>query len=76
MATAQSSSDKVKVGMLGEKDAGGFVHTKIGGVSFYTGQGAPNDAAIKGSIYVDTDAANMYFCTVASGTWKLVTRAT
>ena len=30
----------------------------------------------KGSIYVDTDAANMYFCTVASGTWKLVTRAT
>ena len=76
MATAQSSSDKVKVGMLGEKDAGGFVHTKIGGVSFYTGQGAPNHAAIKGSIYVDIDAANMYFCTVASGTWKLVTRAT
>ena len=76
MATAQSPSDKVKVGMLGEKDAGGFVHTKIGGVSFYTGQGAPNHAAIKGSIYVDTDAANMYFCTVASGTWKLVTRAT
>ena len=76
MATAQSSSDKVKVGMLGEKDAGGFVHTKIGGVSFYTGQGAPNHAAIKGSIYVDTDAANMYFCTVESGTWKLVTRAT
>ena len=76
MATAQSSSDKVKVGMLGEKDAGGFVHTKIGGVSFYTGQGAPNHAAIKGSIYVDTDAANMYFCPVASGTWKLVPRAT
>ena len=76
MATAQSSSDKVKVGMIGEKDAGGFVHTKIGGVSFYTGQGAPNHAAIKGSIYVDTAAANMYFCTVASGTWKLVTRAT
>tara|TARA_R100000458_G_scaffold36352_1_gene33792 strand:+ start:181 stop:411 length:231 start_codon:yes stop_codon:yes gene_type:complete len=76
MATAQSSSDKVKVGMLGEKDAGGFVHTKIGGVSFYTGQGVPNHAAIKGSIYVDTSAANMYFCTVATGTWKLVTRAT
>ena len=76
MATAQSSSDKVKVGLLGDKDAGGVVHTKIGGGSFYTGQGAPNHAAIKGSIYVDTDAANMYFCTVASGTWKLVTRAT
>ena len=75
MATAQSSSDKVKVGMLGEKDAGGFVYTAIGGIHFYTGSGAPNHAAVKGSVYIDVAAANMYFCTVASGTWKLVTRA-
>lgn len=75
MATAQVAADKKAVGQLGEADAGGFVHTRIGGISFYTGQGAPNHAAIKGSIYVDTSAANMYFCTVASGTWKLVTRA-
>ena len=39
MATAQTAADQVKAGMLGDRDAGGFV------------------------------------CTVASGTWKLVTRA-
>ena len=72
MATAQSSSDKVKVGMRGEKDAGGFVHTKIGGVSFYTGQGAPDHAAIKGSLYVNTSSGELYICTVASGTWVKV----
>lgn len=75
MATAQVDADKKQVGQLGEVDAGGFVHTRLGGISIYTGQGAPNHAAIKGSIYVDTAAANMYFCTAATGTWKLVTRA-
>jgi len=72
MATAQSSSDKVKVGMLGERDAGGFVYTAIGGVRFYTGQGAPNHASVKGSLYVDTSSAKVYVCTVASGTWVVV----
>jgi len=75
MATAQIAADRKKVGMLGERDAEGFVYTAIGGVNYYTGQGAPDHAAIKGSIYMDTSAANMYFCTVATGTWKLVTRA-
>ena len=75
MSTAQTAADQVKAGMLGDRDAGGFVYTAIGGVHYYTGQGAPDHAAVKGSVYIDTDAANMYFCTVASGTWKLVTRA-
>tara|TARA_R110002012_G_scaffold4795_2_gene21945 strand:- start:6637 stop:6867 length:231 start_codon:yes stop_codon:yes gene_type:complete len=75
MATAQVAADKKKAGMLGERDAGGFVFTAIGGVNHYTGQGAPDHAAVKGSVYMDTAAAEMYICTVASGTWKKVTRA-
>tara|TARA_B100000902_G_scaffold383039_1_gene421384 strand:+ start:399 stop:629 length:231 start_codon:yes stop_codon:yes gene_type:complete len=72
MATAQSDSDKKQVGQLGEVDAGGFVHTKIGGVSFYTGQGAANHAAIKGSLYVNTSTGELYICTAATGTWVKV----
>jgi len=76
MATAQSASDKKTVGMLTEKDAGGFCYTAIGGVRFYSGQGAPDHASVKGSMYLDTTGAEMYICTVANGTWKKVTRAT
>ena len=72
MATAQSDADKKQVGQLGEVDAGGFVHTRIGGLSFYSGQGAPNHAAIKGSLYVNTSTGELYICTVASGTWVKV----
>lgn len=72
MATAQSGSDKVKVGMLGDRDAGGFVYTAIGGVRMYTGQGVPNHASVKGSVYINTSTGIMHICTVASGTWVVV----
>ena len=72
MATAQSSSDKKTVGMVTEKDAGGCIYTAIGGVRMYTGQGAPNHASVKGSIYVNTSTGELYICTVASGTWVKV----
>ena len=72
MATAQSASDLKTVGMLTEKDAGGFVFTAIGGVRMYSGQGAPNHASVKGSMYVNTSSGELYICTVASGTWVKV----
>jgi len=72
MAMTQASSDKVKVGMLGEKDATDFVYTQIGGVRFYTGTSAPTHASVKGSIAVDVASAKMYICTVATGTWAVV----
>ena len=72
MATAQSASDKVKVGMVGERDAGGFVYTQVGGIRIYSGQGAPNHASVKGSMYVNTSTGELYICTVASGTWVKV----
>jgi hypothetical protein len=72
MATSQTAADKKKVGMLGERDAGGFVYTSIGSCDFYTGEGSPDHAARKGSIYVDVDGAEAYICTVASGTWVLI----
>ncbi len=72
MATAQSSSDKVKVGVLGDRDAGGFVYTQVGGVRFYSGQGVPDHASVKGSVYINTSSGIMYICTVASGTWVVV----
>jgi len=79
MATAQVAADQKKSGVLGERDAGGFVYTAIGGVRMYTGQGAPNHASVKGSVYMDTSAANMYICvtadTATTAAWKLVTRA-
>jgi hypothetical protein len=79
MATAQVVADQKKAGMLGERDAGGFVYTAIGGIHHYTGQGAPTHAAVKGSVYMDTSAANMYICvtadTATAAAWKLVTRA-
>ncbi len=71
MATAQSASDKKTVGMLTEKDAGGFVYTAIGGVRFYSGQGAPNHTTLKGSLYVDTATGKMYIATAVS-TWAVV----
>jgi hypothetical protein len=58
--------------MLGERDAGGFVHTSMGQVDFYSGSGAPDHAARKGSIYVDVNAAKPYICTVATGTWVII----
>ena len=79
MATAQSASDLKTVGMLTEKDAGGFVFTAIGGVRFYSGQGAPNHASVKGSLYMDTSGAEMYISVTAdsatTGAWKKITRA-
>ena len=71
MATAQSASDKKTVGMITEKDAGGFVYTAIGGVRFYSGQGVPNHTTLKGSIYVDTASGKMYIAT-ATNTWAVV----
>lgn len=76
MAMTQASSDKKTVGMVTEKDASGFVKTSIGGVDIYTGSGAPTHSAVKGSLAVDVNGADIYVCTVASGTWKKVTRAT
>ena len=75
MAITQASSDKKTVGMVTEKDAGRFVKTSIGGVDIYTGSGVPAHSAVKGSICVDVNGADMYVCTVATGTWKKVTRA-
>lgn len=76
MAMTQASSDKKTVGMVTEKDASGFVKTSVGGVDVYTGSGAPTHSAVKGSLAVDVNGAEIYICTVASGTWKKVTRAT
>ena len=79
MATAQVDADKKTVGMLTEKDAGSFVYTAIGGIRFYTGQGAPSHASVKGSLYMDTNAAEMYICVTANNaatsSWKKITRA-
>jgi len=72
MATSQNAADKKKVGMLGERDAGGFVYTSMGSVDFYSGQTVPDHAARKGSLYVNVATAKMYICTVASGTWAIV----
>lgn len=71
MAMTQASSDKKTVGMITEKDAGGFVYTAIGGVRFYSGQGVPNHTTVKGSIYVDTASGKMYIATAVS-TWAVV----
>ena len=72
MATEQVAADQKKVGMLGERDAGGFVHTSMGSVDFYSGQTAPDHAARKGSLYVNVATAKMYICTVAAGTWVII----
>jgi hypothetical protein len=72
MAMTQASSDQVKVGMLGEKDATDFVYTQIGGVRFYTGTGAPTHASVRGSIHIDVSNGKMHICTVATGTWVVV----
>lgn len=72
MAMTQASSDQVKVGMLGEKDATDFVYTQIGGVRFYTGTSAPTHASVKGSIAIDVNTGKMHICTVATGTWVVV----
>jgi len=72
MATAQVSSDKKTVGMVSEKDAGGFVYTAIGGIRMYSGQGAPDHASVKGSLYVNVSSGELYICTVPAGTWVKV----
>ena len=69
MATAQVAADRKKVGMLGERDAEGFVYTSVGQIDIYSGEGVPDHAARKGSMYVDVDSGKLYMCTAASGTW-------
>jgi hypothetical protein len=77
MATAQVASDQRKAGMLGERDAGGFVYTAIGGINFYTGEGVPSHAAVKGSVYVNVSTGKMHTCvtadTAATGSWEILT---
>jgi len=77
MATAQVASDQKKSGMLGERDAGGFVYTAIGGIHFYTGEGVPDHKAVKGSVYVNVSTGKMHTCitadTASTGAWEILT---
>ena len=74
MATAQTSADKKTVGMITDVDAGGFVYTAIGGIRFYTGQGAPDHTTgIKGCLYCDTTNGKLYVDTDGAGTWAEAT---
>jgi|TARA_Y100000034_G_scaffold87115_1_gene104434 hypothetical protein len=61
MATSQTAADKKKVGMLGERDAGGFVYTSIGAIDFYTGEGEPDHEARPGSIYIDVENSGIAY---------------
>jgi len=77
MATAQEAVDKKKVGMLGERDAGGFVYTAIGAIHVYSGTGVPSHAAAIGAMYMNRLTGKMHVCktadTAATGSWDIVT---
>tara|TARA_R100000278_G_C5431854_1_gene150398 strand:- start:40 stop:270 length:231 start_codon:yes stop_codon:yes gene_type:complete len=76
MATSQSSADTKTVGMITEKDAGGFVYTLIGAIRFYTCTGVPNHSTgVKGSLCVRTDTGKLYIDSDGAGAWKIVTSA-
>jgi hypothetical protein len=72
MATAQTSADKKSAGLITQEDAGGFVYTMIGNIQMYTGTGAPNHTASKGSLYIDTASGKPYINTDAGTTWALI----
>ena len=72
MATSQVQADRMGPQQAGDGDANGWHYTSLGQCDFYTGSGAPNHAAKKGSIYIDVNAAKPYICTVASGTWAII----
>jgi len=77
MATSQAAIDKKKSGVLGERDAGGFVYTAIGAIHVYSGSGVPSHAARKGSVYVNRATGKMHVCVTAdnaaTGSWETVT---
>jgi len=74
MATAQTSADRPNVGQISDVDAGGFYYTPIGGIRFYTGQGAPDHTTgIKGCLYSDTTNGKLYVDTNGAGTWAEAT---
>tara|TARA_X000001382_G_scaffold129967_1_gene123369 strand:- start:55 stop:312 length:258 start_codon:yes stop_codon:yes gene_type:complete len=66
MAIAQTASDKKSAGQI-SKEVGGISVFQLGAVDFATGTGAPATGASgdmkaspKGSIYVQTDAPDLY----------------
>ena len=77
MATEQDAIDQKKVGVLGERDAGGLVYTAIGAIHVYSGRNVPTHAARKGSMYVNRSTGKMHVCvtadTAAAGSWETVT---
>jgi len=77
MATAQEAVDKKKVGMIGDRDAGGFVYTAIGAIHVYSGTGVPSHAAAIGAWYMDRGTGKMHVCktadTAATSSWDIVT---
>ena len=77
MATVQEAVDKKKVGMIGERDAGGFVYTAIGAIHVYSGTGVPSHAARKSSLYVNRATGKLHVCVTAdnaaTGSWEIVT---
>tara|TARA_X000001036_G_scaffold266649_2_gene247587 strand:+ start:2237 stop:2467 length:231 start_codon:yes stop_codon:yes gene_type:complete len=76
MPTTQNDADKKTVGMITEKDAGGFVYTAIGGIRFYTCTGTPSHSTgVKGSLCVKVDTGKLYIDSDGAGAWKLVTSA-
>ena len=79
MATVQQAVDKKKVGMIGDRDAGGYVYTAIGAIHVYSGTGVPSHAARKSSLYVNRATGKLHVCvaadTAATGSWEIVTSA-
>jgi nitroimidazol reductase NimA-like FMN-containing flavoprotein (pyridoxamine 5'-phosphate oxidase superfamily) len=77
MATEQEAIDKKKVGVLGERDAGGLVYTAIGAIHVYSGKNVPTHAARKGSMYVNRTTGKLHVCvtadTVNASSWETVT---
>ena len=69
MATSQTSADSPTVGLVSEKDAGGFEYTPLGGIRFYTGDGAPNHTSgVIGSLYVDK-ANHILYINTSGASW-------
>ena len=77
MATVQQAVDKKKVGMIGDRDAGGYVYTAIGAIHVYSGTGVPDHAAAIGAWYMDRATGKIHVCktadTAATGSWDIVT---
>ncbi len=71
--TALDNSDAVGISPVAVIDANDNVYTPFpGGLQFFTGEGAPDIAAAKGSLAIDKAAGKLYICTVATGTWAVV----